>query len=83
MVSQVDNHAYTDCLSDFDIIRKFMPFLICSNHWILVFIVPNKNTFYYINSLKESTNGQDLMINSWIGIEFSDVEINLHSYLVQ
>ena len=56
MVSQVNNHAYTDCLSDFDIIHKFMAFLICSNHWILVFNVPNKNTVYYMDSLRESTN---------------------------
>ena len=60
MVSQINNHAYTDCLSDFDIIRKFMAFLICSGHWILIFIVPNKNIVYYMDSLRESTNAQDL-----------------------
>ena len=60
MVTQVNYDTYPDFLSDFDMIHKFMAFLICSNHWILVIIVPNKNTIYYMDSLRESTNAQVL-----------------------
>jgi hypothetical protein len=37
-----------------------MVILICSNHWILVVIVPKLNEVYYLDSLGKKENPQDL-----------------------